>query len=170
MIIVISFFLSSFLSSYFFFLFLAGDVVVVDDVETGKASVEINGEASYLQFPIQASLGYLVFQIKNMDRFLKLLIQVRDNEGETKTFILTNKRTTIQVKDSICHLPLELGLGWQYINLDLADMMKRCFGAIYGSVYDIIVYGSTRIGKIYFQDREYSDAELPVHLRLITPE
>lgn len=144
--------------------------MVVDDVETAKATVEINGESSYLQFPIQSSLPYLAFQVKNLDRFMKILLQIRDHENRVRTFTISNKRTTILVKDNDCQLPVDLGSGWQYINLDLEDMMRRCFGTTYVSVQEIIVFGSTRIGKIYFQDREYSDAELPAYLRLITPD
>jgi hypothetical protein len=146
-----------------------GDVVVVDDVETAKSSVEIHGESSFLQFPVQCGLPYLVFQIKNLDRFLKILIQVRDNENTLRSFTITNKRTTIQIKDNTCDLPVQLGLGWQYLNLDLEDLMRRCFGTGYAVVHEITVFGSTRIGKIYFQDREFSDAELPGYLRLIPP-
>jgi hypothetical protein len=146
-----------------------GDVVVVDDVETAKSTVEINGESSFLQFPVQSGLQYLVFQIKNLDRFLKIILQIRDQDNILRSFTLTNKRTTIQIKDSICHLPIQLGLGWQYLNLDLEDLMRRCFGTAYAVVHEIVVFGSTRIGKIYFQDREFCDAELPGYLRLVSP-
>jgi hypothetical protein len=153
-----------------FIILLVGDCVVVDDVETGKATVEINGDASYLQFPIHTSFQYLAFQIKNLDRFMKITLQIRDHENQIRAFTLTNKRTTIQVKDNSCHLPIELGLGWQYFNLDLDDLMRRSFGTNYSHILEIIVFGSTRIGKIYLQDREYSDAELPTFLRLIAPD
>ena len=149
---------------------LVGDVVVVDDVETGKSTVEINGDSSYLQFPIQSSFQYLAFQIKNLDRFLKIICHIRDDENHIRTFTLTNKRTTIQVKDNSCSLPIELGSGWQYFNLDLDDLMRRSFGTNYSHILEITVFGSTRIGKIYLQDREYCDAELPSFLRLITPD
>ena len=147
-----------------------GECVVIDDVDTGKSCVEINGDESYLQFPIQCNLPYLAFQIKNLDRFLRVVLKVRDSHDKTRTLILSNKRTTIEVDHSICQLPVQMGTGWQYWNLDLHDIIRRCFGTTYVIVTDITVHGSTRIGKIYFQDQAYSDAELPPYLRLLAAE
>mmetsp|Transcript_5142 Transcript_5142/g.7866 ORF Transcript_5142/g.7866 Transcript_5142/m.7866 type:complete len:187 (-) Transcript_5142:89-649(-) len=144
-----------------------GDVVVVDDSEILKPTIEINGDDSYLAFPIDDSLQYLALQLKNVNRFMKIVLRVRDSEGKTRVFTITNKRTTIYLKNNLCQLPMNIGEGWQYINVDLEDIVSRCFGTSYVGVVDVIVHGSLRIGKIYFQDREYADVELPPFLRLL---
>ena len=87
-----------------------------------------------------------------------------------RTITISNRRTTIHIHGNQCAVPMELGLGWQYVNIDLNDIMMRCFGTSVEYVSAIIIHGSTRVGKIYFQDKNYSDAELPKLLRILRPE
>lgn len=140
---------------------------VVDDVETKMTGIEVNGDDSYIEFPMQVEERCLALQLKNLDRFTKLVIRVHDNAGKNRTFVMSNKRTTVHLKNSVCQLPMEMGIGWQYFNIDLHDITAKCFGTDYVYISNVMIYGSTRIGKIYFQDREYSDLELPPFLRLL---
>ena len=144
-----------------------GDVNVVDDVETKMTGIEVSGDDSYIEFPVQSAEQYLAMQLKNLDRFTKLALRVLDSTGKNRTFIMSNRRTTVLVKNNVCQLPLEMGSGWQYFNIDLRDITAKCFGSEYVCITNIMIYGSTRIGKIYFQDREYSELELPHFMRLI---
>ena len=144
-----------------------GDVNVVDDVETKMTSIEVNGDDSYIEFPVQSSDQFVALQLKNLDRFTKLVLRVHDNSGKNRTFIMSNRRTTVHLQNNTCQLPLEVGLGWQYLNIDLPSITAKCFGTEFVHITNIMVYGSTRIGKIYFQDREYADLELPLFMRLL---
>jgi hypothetical protein len=140
---------------------------VIDDVETKMTGIEVNGDDSYIEFPVQSSSQFLALPIKNLDRFAKLVLRVRDSAGKNRTFIMSNRRTTVHLKNSVCQLPLEMSIGWQYLNIDLQDLTLKCFGTDFLFTTNIMIYGSIRIGKLYFQDREYSDLELPHFLRLL---
>jgi hypothetical protein len=93
---------------------------------------------------------------------------MKDSQKNIRTFILSNRRTTLHIEHNQCQLPFVFGDGWQIINLDLHDILERCFGTQLISTQEIIIYGSVRIGKIYFQDKLYSDVELPPYLRLMS--
>lgn len=144
-----------------------GDVNVVDDLETKMTGIEVNGDDSYIEFPVRSADQFVALQLKNLDRFTKLVLRVHDSSGKTRTFIMSNRRTTVHIKNNVCQLPMEMGLGWQYFNIDLRAITAKCFGTNFEYISNIMVYGSTRIGKIYFQDREYSDLELPHFMRLL---
>jgi hypothetical protein len=150
-----------------FMLYTVGDVNVVDDVETKMTGIEVNGDDSYIEFPVQSPDQYVVLQLKNLDRFSKLVLRVYDSAGKSRTFIMSNRRTTVHLQNSVCQLPMEMGTGWQHLSIDLRAITAKCFGTDFIFLTNIMVYGSTRIGKIYFQDREYSDLELPHFLRLL---
>lgn len=59
-----------------------------------------------------------------------------------------------------------MGPSWQYINLDLVDMVDRAFGTLFVSCRSVRISGTCRLSKVYLQDREYADVELPTLLRL----
>jgi hypothetical protein len=65
-------------------------------------------------------------------------------------------------------MPLLLGPSWQYLNLDIADIVQRAFGTQYTSCRGVQVSGTCRVSKIYLQDREYADAELPSYLSVLS--
>ena len=144
-----------------------GDVNVVDDVETKVTGIEVSGDDSYIEFPVQAADPFLALQLKNLDRFLKIVLRVVDSANKHRTFVMSNRRTTVHLQDNVVQLPMELGLGWQYMNIDLRDITTKCFGTEFVVITNIMIYGSTRIGKIYFQEKPYSDLELPHFMRLL---
>ena len=59
--------------------------------------------------------------------------------------------------------------GWQFLDLDLEDLVFAAYGTAYLKTVQISVSGGCRVGKVYMADRVYSDAELPVHLRTLKP-
>lgn len=150
-----------------FLMCVVGDVNVVDDVETKMTSIEVNGDDSYIEFPVQSTDQYIALQLKNLDRFFKLVLRVHDNTGKNRTFIMSNRRTTVHIQNNTCQLPMDIGKGWQYLNIDLRSITAKSFGTEFVYITNIMVYGSMRIGKIYFQDQEYSDLELPHFMRLL---
>lgn len=161
-------FLLSFQHDLFHF-FAVGDVNVVDDLELARQTVEINGDDSKIHFPTYSEFKNVALQLKNLDRFMKVVMKIRDSSKHIRTIIISNKRTTVNIDHNICQLPLEFREGWQYINIDLEDIVYRCFGTSVLHTVDIEVYGSTRIGKIYSQEKVYADAQLPAYLRLLHP-
>eukprot|EP01036_Dinobryon_divergens_P037836 gene37836-49576_t len=70
------------------------------------------------------------------------------------------------VEDS--ELLRDVGIGWQYLCVDLRDVVKRCFGSTYTTCYEVQVRGPTRVSKIYFQLKHYAEVDLPMFLRVIS--
>ena len=108
-----------------------------------------------------------VLYIKNVGRFIEIVIRIHDGEGTNRKISMSNKRSSITVEKSNVTLPIDIGQGWQYMCIDLSDITKRCFGTNFNYCYEVQVKGPTRVAKIYFQSKPFSDAELPDFLRVI---
>jgi len=143
------------------------DCNVTDDTELGIDVIEIVGEESRILFPTTSSMPFLVIHIKNIVRFLSFEIIFKDSENKTRKITFSNKRSTAVIDGDIAHLPLEVGDGWQYINMNFDDMSFRCFGTEPKMVKEICINGSCRVAKIFFQEECYADVELPPFLRVI---
>ena len=98
---------------------------MIDDPELGRAVVELIGNNASLNFPCSAILRYLVIHLKNIDRFITLEIEIIDDSKQYRTFHLSNRRSLASIQGSRCELPLSLGPGWQYINIDLEAFTSR---------------------------------------------
>lgn len=143
-----------------------GDVHVAEDPEFKREVIGCSGNDSYIEFTSKSALPYLAFHIKNEDCFVTIAVTIKDDLGMTRQLIMSNKRSIIHANQNLCELPMIMGPGWQYINLDLIDLVDRAFGSMYVSCRAVRVSGTTRLSKIYLQDREYADFELPTLLRL----
>lgn len=137
---------------------------MVDDPELGREVLGLMGHNAAIEFRMTSVIRYLAFHVKNENSFLKLKLKVMDSSGVVRQLILTNQRSTVYCYRNVCEMPLLLGPGWQYINLDIAEIVPRAFGTQYTSCRGVQVSGTCKVSKIYFQDREYADAELPSYL------
>lgn len=137
-------------------------------MELGKDVIEIMGEESLIEFPTRSNLRYLAVYLKNMDRFLKIVIKLQDSSGKIREFTISNRRTTVFVQNSMCQLPMDIGPAWQYFCIDLADITNRCFGTSYYMCTEVQIHGSTRLAKMYLQAKRHADAELPLFLRVLS--
>lgn len=146
------------------------DCNVTDDTELGIDVIEIVGEDSRILFPTSASMPFLVLHIKNMVRFLSFEIIFKDTINKTRKITFSNKRSTAVIDGDIANLPLEIGEGWRYVNINLNDFSSRCFGTDCKQVKEICINGSCRVSKIFFQEECYADVELPNFLRVISTD
>ena len=64
-------------------------------------------------------------------------------------------------------LPLELGEGWQRVNIDLERMVRLAFGTSYLTTSQVTIRASARVAKVFFQSETFSDYELPSYLRVV---
>ena len=143
------------------------EVDIVEDNELVKDVFEI-GDQSSISFPASSNLPIFVTFIKNTGRFLEVAVRVLDSEGVNRKITMSNKRSTIAVNKDTCNLPLQIDHGWQYLNVDLNNICKRCFGTQFISCVDIRIGGPARVAKIYFESVDHADAELPMYLRVIS--
>eukprot|EP01039_Chlorochromonas_danica_P003911 gene3911-4274_t len=150
---------------------MGNDVHLVPDSElhlTNPAQVlEVNGLETSITFYPDCSRQYIAFYIKAKKRYLSFQLICLDEKQEHKVFQVSNKFSFITIDDNICKLPLDVGHGWQYICLDLEDLMANVFGSVYSRCLEVQVSGSCRLSKIYFQSHRYADIELPDYLRVV---
>jgi len=157
------------------------EVNVVDDYElavnsslggggNGLPVVELMGTKSKISFFTNTDLPHLVMHIKTMSRFVIISISLRDEQGKQRVLEMSNAKSTVIVDKSVCSLPLELGEGWQYLNIDLERLVFNAFGTHFAQCSEITVHGSCRLSKLFFQRQEYSDVELPPFLRVVGKE
>eukprot|EP00485_Elphidium_margaritaceum_P006663 CAMPEP_0202690608 /NCGR_PEP_ID=MMETSP1385-20130828/5550_1 /ASSEMBLY_ACC=CAM_ASM_000861 /TAXON_ID=933848 /ORGANISM="Elphidium margaritaceum" /LENGTH=148 /DNA_ID=CAMNT_0049345885 /DNA_START=38 /DNA_END=481 /DNA_ORIENTATION=- len=109
-------------------------VSIINDAEVASSVVSIESEEccnkTYVSFPdstnkvIGTPYPWLMMQIKNVSKFVKIEINVCDEptsmkhfannkvQKNTKTFICSNKQSLARLIDNKCSLPLKLESGW----------------------------------------------------------
>ena len=117
--------------------------------------------------PCNAALPYLVFHLKNLNKFVCLEILVKCSDGKKRRLICSNQQSTSRITKTGVSMPLELNsAGWNHICLDLDNLVSTAFGTEYESCFRVTIHSTCRVWKCFFQDRIYSDVELPDHLRV----
>ncbi|KAL5570307.1 hypothetical protein UlMin_026882 [Ulmus minor] len=93
-------------------------------------------------------------------------LQIWDKEGKFG-FLLSNYFWSGQflfavtrVKPYICTMPLRMDEGWNQIQFNLADFIRRAYGTNYVETLRVQVHANCRL-RIYFSDHLYSEEELP---------
>jgi hypothetical protein len=148
------------------------DISIIEDKELDIVNppsvIELLGQDSKITFFVDSPQRYLVLNFKTMDRFLSIALTCLDDTGEMKSITITNRASFITADRKTCKVPLVIEEGWQYLCLDLEDMLANAFAASHAVCKEVMVFGSCRLSKLYFQSKLYSDVELPTYLRTIT--
>ena len=143
------------------------EVNIVCDYELlGKSVIDIVGEESKITFNCNSTYENLVMQINSGNHFFSIDLRLRDESGKERTFQLSNKKSSIMIINDTCTIPMEVGDGWQRICISLDSMLSRAFGFKFVSCSSVTICGSCRLAKIYFQDEDYADPQLPLFLRV----
>jgi hypothetical protein len=73
--------------------------------------------------------------------------------------------------NSECLLPLVVAggeVGWKMIKIDMSNLISKAFGTEFVACHEIQFQGSVRLAKIYFEDKDYAEIQLPSFLRVLT--
>lgn len=147
------------------------DFNIVDDSELALENpipvMELQGANTKIKFYPHCKRPYLVLFLKTVKRFATFEIVCLDDTGTKRHLSVSNKNSFVTIDKNICKIPFIAGNGWQYVMLDLEDLLANAFGATYDRCVEISVCGSCRVSKIYFQSKKYSDIELPSYLRVV---
>lgn len=114
-------------------------------------------------------LPFLVMIIKNMRKYFTFEVTVLDDKGVRRRFRASNYQSTTRVKPFICTMPMRLDDGWNQIQFNLSDFMRRAYGTNYIETLRVQIHANCRIRRIYFSDRLYSEDELPPEFKLFLP-
>ena len=153
-----------------------GSIKRIIDPDLNSCCIEMissNANSSYITCPrdpdqeLGIKMPYLVFYVKNIDKYFSFEIQIIDDMKIKRRFRACNYQTKACVKNSICLLPMHLDPGWNEIYFNLADFTKRAYGTNYIETLHVTVFANCRLRGIYFSDKLYSGKELPEEYRLI---
>ena len=149
------------------------DISVVDDNELHTEPlpvVEILNQSSQVTFFVDCSRPYLILYFKGVERFVSISVLCIDDTKQRKILTMSNKSSFVTVEKVTCKLPLEIESGWQYVCIELDELLANSFGSLYKKCKEVTISGSCRLSKIYFASKRYADCELPNFLRVVQEE
>lgn len=147
------------------------EVNIIDDIEldltAAVPTVELLGTDSKIRLFTDCERPMLAMHIKFIKRFMNMEIVVLDESHTERVFQLSNKTSFVTVTENICKAPIQVKDGWQYLLIDLEEIVANAFGTSYHKCVEVTISGSCRISKLYFQSKKYADIELPAFLRVV---
>ena len=140
---------------------------IVYDEEVKHDVIELLGREAVMSIPCRADLPYLAIHLKDLTKFMSIELKVVDEDNRVRYMHLTNKASIAKVAKDECDLPLKLKPGWNYVNINMDDLLQRAFGRRFRLCKEIVITSNVRISRVYFQDRMYDDVELPKFLKAL---
>eukprot|EP00948_MAST-09A_sp_MAST-9A-sp1_P002545 g2545.t1 len=152
----------------------AGKSAEVVELDGPKASLVFNLHGTNSNIipalePWQCQLPEMAIQVKHLQKFVTFHVNVSSTKGSSHTLHFDNKTTVTRVKNDgeDLFIPLKLCKGWNYLNLDLRQLLESATGLEYQRCNSVTITGSCRLWKVFLQEREYADAELPGELQVL---
>eukprot|EP01094_Clydonella_sp_ATCC50884_P000894 TRINITY_DN10668_c0_g1_i1.p1 TRINITY_DN10668_c0_g1~~TRINITY_DN10668_c0_g1_i1.p1 ORF type:complete len:187 (-),score=43.67 TRINITY_DN10668_c0_g1_i1:57-545(-) len=150
---------------------------MVKDDEIGSSALAITSSLihdTFITSPnsrLHASLGislpHIAFIVKTMDAYFSFEIEVVDDKLETRRFRASNFQDTTRVKEYICTMPLRLpDTGWNYIHLNLADLVRRVYGSGFKHCVRVTVHANCHLRRVFFSDKPITEEQLPAEMKL----
>uniref|UniRef100_A0AC34GF63 CFA20 domain-containing protein n=2 Tax=Panagrolaimus sp. ES5 TaxID=591445 RepID=A0AC34GF63_9BILA len=66
-------------------------------------------------------------------------------------------------------MPLKMDDGWNQIQFNLADFVRRAYGTGYVETLRIQIHANCRLRRVYFAEKLYTEDELPHEFKLYLP-
>uniref|UniRef100_A0A914XUB5 CFA20 domain-containing protein n=1 Tax=Panagrolaimus superbus TaxID=310955 RepID=A0A914XUB5_9BILA len=155
-----------------------GHIKRLTDEEIQSLVIEVSGanvSTSYISCPLDAKktlgikLPFFVMVVKNMKKFFTFEIQVLDDKGIKRRFRASNFQSCTRIKPFICTMPLKMDDGWNQIQFNLADFVRRAYGTGYVETLRIQIHANCRLRRVYFAEKLYTEDELPHEFKLYLP-
>uniref|UniRef100_A0A7E4VX59 CFA20_dom domain-containing protein n=1 Tax=Panagrellus redivivus TaxID=6233 RepID=A0A7E4VX59_PANRE len=155
-----------------------GHIKRLTDEEIQSLVIEIAGanvSTSYITCPLDPKktlgikLPFFVMVVKNLKKFFTFEIQVLDDKGLKRRFRASNYQSCTRIKPFICTMPMRMDDGWNQIQFNLADFVRRAYGTTYVETLRIQIHANCRIRRVYFSERLYTEEELPHEFKLYLP-
>jgi hypothetical protein len=144
------------------------NTALIVDNELKTDVIEMSEKTSQISFNVSTKHKYLVLQFKHVQRFFRIEIEAYDVNGRIRRISMENNRSTVYVLDDLCAIPLIVpSPTWQIVKIDVDDILSRCFGTGFKLFKNVLVEGALRVSKIYCENEDYCDAQLPKYLRLL---
>ncbi|ELR21102.1 flagellar associated protein [Acanthamoeba castellanii str. Neff] len=156
----------------------ADGVKMVRDEDLQSEVVEVMGEniadvyitcPSHPKKTLGIKLPYIVLLVKNMHKYFSFEIEALDDKKLKRRFRASNYQTQARVKPYICTMPLRLSEGWNQVQLNIADLMRKAYGTTFVEISRVQVHANCRLRRIYFAEKPHAEEELPPEFKLFLP-
>lgn len=144
--------------------------IVNDESFNARNVIELAASNSKLTFYTMSKYPLLAFQMNSLNHFIEITLVVTDNTKVGKSITLSNRKTKVVIDETYCNVPLEINEGWQYLCIDINKILHHAYRTIFLSCNEINVTGNCKIARAYFQEKEYSDIQLPKFLQVLQHE
>uniref|UniRef100_A0A8B9G7D9 CFA20 domain-containing protein n=1 Tax=Amazona collaria TaxID=241587 RepID=A0A8B9G7D9_9PSIT len=130
--------------------------------QTSGVGLMHNLLTTYIMCPVDPKktldikLPFLVMIMKNLKKYFTFEVQVLDDKNVHRRFRASNYQSTIRVKPFICTMPMRLDDGWNQIQFNLSDFMRRA-------------YRTSCIKTLRVQIHANCQDELPAEFKLYLP-
>ncbi|XP_053674294.1 cilia- and flagella-associated protein 20-like [Anopheles nili] len=114
-------------------------------------------------------LPFLVMLVKNLKKFFSFEVQILDDKQLLRRLRFSNYQSCTRVDNFSTSMPLSMTPGWNQVQLNMAELIRRAYGTNYVETVRIKIHANVRIKRIYFCDRLYTNDETPGELRLYPP-
>ena len=152
-----------------------GKIKRVVDEEIASYVLDVKGQnpaTTFITCPsdLTKTLGirleFLVIVLKNMNTPFSIEIEILDDQKQKRRIRASTFHKETVVNPTSCIMPIELDPDWNQIQFNLADFTKRAYNTTYAETLRVTIHASCRLRRVYFADRLYNEAELPVEFQL----
>jgi hypothetical protein len=153
-----------------------GHVKRVMDPDIHSSSIEVMGSnvaTNYIMCPPIANqtlgikLPYLNLIVKNLNKYFSFEVQVLDDKNVKRRFRASTYVKKTSVAPFLTVMPMTLDKGWNQIQFNLNDFLRRSYQTNYVETLRIQVHANCRIRRVYFSDKLYGNDELPAEFQLL---
>uniref|UniRef100_A0A336MXW1 CSON009126 protein n=1 Tax=Culicoides sonorensis TaxID=179676 RepID=A0A336MXW1_CULSO len=135
--------------------------IIGSNVATAYISTPCPGHNS-----LGIKLPFLTLILKNLKKFFTFEIQILDDKHQLRRFRVSNYQSSTRVTTFLTSMPLCLSPGWNQIQFNLADFVRRAYGTNFVETVRIQIHANVLLRRIYFSDRLYTDDDKPAEYRL----
>ena len=104
-----------------------------------------------------------------MKKLFSFEIEIKDKRDKIRRFRCSNFTEKSRLTEEICTLPLKMDEGWNLIQIDLEQYVRTAYNTDYSETLRVTFNATTRIRRVYFSERLYSEEELPTELKIYVP-
>jgi hypothetical protein len=153
-----------------------GHVKRVMDPDIHSSSIEVMGSnvaTNCIMCPPIANqtlgikLPYLNLIVKNLNKYFSFEVQVLDDKNVKRRFRASTYVKKTSVAPFLTVTPMTLDKGWNQIQFNLNDFLRRSYQTNYVETLRIQIHANCRIRRVYFSDKLYGNDELPVEFQLL---
>ncbi|KAG5678043.1 hypothetical protein PVAND_007749 [Polypedilum vanderplanki] len=156
-----------------------GHIKRITDEDAKSLCLDIRGvnvQTCYITAPnapctsLGIKLPFLTIIVKNLRKNFSFEIQILDDRNQLRRFRCSNYQSKTLVTSFTTYMPIALNHGWNQLQLNLADFVRRAYGTNYMEAVRITIHANCRLRNVYFSDRLYSDEEKPQAFKFVVKE